>query len=446
MANLVEAYKKRITISEQVYSKEHNGEKLSPRSKTVVARCLANVENFLNEAFDSSAATQRSNMGEWKKFCLNLTTVVLPNLVANDLVIVSPMSSMTGYVAYVNYTAGSTRNGRVANESSFMSPFAIGDMTEENTGYTSEHVVETVASDATTIAPAWTPVAGDKVEAHKVADGTWEELTLTGGSVTVVAGTYDKVRYVYNNVIIPQAQLPTLNAKVESIPLTAKARRIAIYYSQMAAYQAKTDYGFDLGAQLAEKAVGQLAYEIDTEVTNLLVAGAQDYPEMTWSKTLPIGVSKAEHYQGFAEVVELAKARVYKATKRFSPNYMLISPDVLPVLTFINGFTASPAGTVAGPYMAGTLNSLKVYVTPNIDDGVYVIGVNGSDLMSSAAVYAPYMAIVPTSLLQFADGATSQGFSTMYDLKLLNTVPAESSTAGVDGFYSRLLAKGHVVA
>lgn len=30
------------------------------------------------------------------------------------------------------------------------------------------------------------------------------------------------------------------------------------------------------------------------------------------------------------------------------------------------------------------------------------------------------MPIVPTQLLQFADGATSQGFSTMYDLKVLN--------------------------
>lgn len=31
------------------------------------------------------------------------------------------------------------------------------------------------------------------------------------------------------------------------------------------------------------------------------------------------------------------------------------------------------------------------------------------------------MPIVPTQLLQYADGGTSQGFSTMYDLKLLST-------------------------
>ena len=99
---------------------------------------------------------------------------------------------------------------------------------------------------------------------------------------------------------------------------------------------------------------------------------------------------------------------------------MLIASNVLPILTFINGFSAAPAGTINGPYYAGTLNGLKVFVTPNIEPGKFVIGVNGNDMMSSAAVYAPYMAIVPTQLLQFADGGNSQGWSTMYDLKLLN--------------------------
>ena len=144
---------------------------------------------------------------------------------------------MTGYVAYINYTAASTRNGRVANESSFMNPFAIGDMNEEQSNYTAARVVENIDAAATEFVPAWTPVVG-KVEAHKKADNTWETLTLNEGKATIVAGTYDKVRYLYDNIVIPQEQLPTLNAKVETIPLTAKARRIAIYYSQMAAYQA----------------------------------------------------------------------------------------------------------------------------------------------------------------------------------------------------------------
>ncbi len=99
---------------------------------------------------------------------------------------------------------------------------------------------------------------------------------------------------------------------------------------------------------------------------------------------------------------------------------MIISSSVLPILTFINGWNAAPAGQVNGPYFAGSLNSLRVYVSPALAAGEYLIGVNGSDMMSSVAVYAPYMSIVPTMLLQFADGGNSQGFSTLYDLKVLN--------------------------
>lgn len=119
-------------------------------------------------------------------------------------------------------------------------------------------------------------------------------------------------------MVIPQNDLPIVNAEMKSISLIAKARRVAIYYSQIAAYQAKTDYGFDLGDQLAEKAVGQLSYEIDTEITDLLIDHAETYSDMVWSKTLPVGVSKSEHYEGFTEIVELARMHVYNQTKRLT--------------------------------------------------------------------------------------------------------------------------------
>lgn len=68
---------------------------------------------------------------------------------------------------------------------------------------------------------------------------------------------------------------------------------------------------------------------------------------------------------------------------------MVISSSILPVLTFIDGFKAAPATNINGPYFAGTLNSLKVYVSPSLATDKYLIGVNGSDMMSAVAVYAP---------------------------------------------------------
>ena len=410
--NLVEAYKNRLAISESVYARDHSGEKMGNNKKMVVAKCLDNISRFMNEAFDSSTGTQRSDMGLFKKFCLNLTTVALPNLISHELVIVSPMSSMSGYITYIEYVAGS-KKGQTENGDLFNNPFKLGDV---DANYTSQAVVENV--QAGDFKPAWTPVVGNKVTFIAGDNGQETEMELTEGKVTI--SKPGRVKYQYDNIVIPQNDIPMLKAEMKSIPLIAKARRIAVYYSQIAAFQAKTDYGIDLGDQLAEKAVGQLSYEIDTEVTNLLIENAKEYDELKWSKTLPVGVSKSEHYEGFTEIVEIGRQKIYDVTKRFAPNYMLIASNVLPVLTFIKGFSAAPAGQINGPYFAGTLNGIKVFVTPNIKPGKFVLGVNGDDMMSSAAVYAPYMTIVPTQLLQYADGGTSQGWSTMYDLQLLN--------------------------
>jgi hypothetical protein len=423
MANLLESYKNRLAISESVYSKAHNGEKLSNFKKMATARCLENVNKFMNEAFENSVGTQRADLGAYKKFALNLTTVALPNLIAFDLVIVYPMSSISGFINYVQYTAGSTKGG-TAKGDILNDPFRLGKVDAE---YTSDRVVETLAED---LKLSWTPVAqivkvdgvaltADEQAAIVVAeDGTIKAAEGKTLPASIKKGA--KVAYIYDNVVVPQNDIPLVNAKMESIALVAKARRVAVYYSQIAAFQAKTDYGFDLGDQLAEKAVGQLSYEIDTEITNLLIDNAASEDDLVWSKTLPVGVSKTEHYEGFVEILEVARQKVYDRTKRFAPNYMLIASNVLPILTFIKGFSAAPTGSINGPYFAGTLNGLKVFVTPNIEPGKFVIGVNGDDMMSSAAVYAPYMAVVPTQLLGFADGGMSQGFSTMYDLKLLN--------------------------
>ena len=429
-SNLLEAYKDRLAVADRVYAKQHFGESMSNQKKLATAKCLENINNYMNEAFNNSVGTQRSDMGMYKKFTMNLTNVALPNLIAYDLVIVQPMSSMSGYITYVEYTAGSNK-GETAQGDVFNSPFGLGKV---DPNYTADRVVETtkaVQESSKVVAQlAWTPVMVDdagKLVQGKILKGVTEvtEYKVTkDGKIEFTSGVSAddeiKVAYVYDNVVIPQNDLPIVNAQIKNIPLIAKARRVAVYYSQIAAFQAKTDYGFNLADELAEKAVGQLSYEIDTEVTNLLIDNADADDSLVWSKTLPVGVSKSEHYQDFTEILEIARQKIYDRTRRFAPNYMLIASNILPILTFIKGFSAAPAGKINGPYFAGTLNGLKVFVTPNIEAGHFVIGVNGDDMMSSAAVYAPYMPIVPTQLLGYADGAMSQGWSTLYDLKILN--------------------------
>lgn len=418
--SLLETYSKRLAVSESVYQKANDGAAMDTNRKMAIAMVIHNQNKFMNEAFTNSVGTQRADLGDYKRFCLNLATVALPTLIANDLVIVSPMSSFSGYVTYVQYTAGTTK-GQTAKGDVFNSPFKLGKVDAD---YTSSKIVETV-NEAGEVALAWTPVVENAFGEGKTVkfiaeDGTISYLDVKDGKVTTTAA--GKIAYAYDNVVIPQNDIPTINAEIKSIPLVAKARRINIYYSQIAAFQAKQDYGFDLAEQLAEKACGQLAYEIDTEITNKLIDNAVEPADgkTTWNKTVPAGISKAEHYEGFAEIVDIASAEIYAKTKRFSATYMLCARDVINVLGFIKTWKSSNSSKINGPYFAGTLNGIKVFVTPNIEEGHFVLGCNGEDMMSSAAVYAPYMAVVPTQLLGYADGGMNQGFSTMYALEMLN--------------------------
>ena len=419
---LFEAYAPRLQVSENVYKKAHEGKGIDSNIKLTTAICLNNTNKFLTEAFANSVGTQRSDMGLWKKFCLNLVTVALPQLIAHEIVITKALSSMSGFITYIEYTTGSTK-GETKQGDVFNSPFRLGDI---DVNYTSENVIESFTGDGSTTEftvmwPNVVAVAKVTVDGVEVEGSTFTPEGVITLAEAPAEDAAVKIAYVYDNVKIPQNDLPLINAQVKSIPLIAKARRVAIYYSQIAAFQAKTDYGFDLGDELAKQAVARLNYEIDTEVIGLLdkTAGAAD-GDLEFNKTLPYGVNKRDHYSAFAEVVEIAKQKIFDKTKRFSPNYMLIASNVLPVLTFCEGFKAAASGAKNGPYFAGTLNSLKVFVSPAIAAGRFVLGVNGDDMMTSAAVYAPYMPVVPTQLLGYADGGNSQGWSTMYALEVLN--------------------------
>ena len=294
------------------------------------------------------------------------------NLIAFDLVLVYPMSSISGYISYVTYTAGSAK-GDVGKGEMFNSPLGLGKVDPD---YTGEKVVEVLGED---LKLSWTPVASVvKVDGVALTDEERASIVVKEDGTIVAAAEKTlpasikkgaKVAYTYDNVVIPQHDIPTLNAKMEYVELIAKARRIAIFYSQMAAFQAKQDYGFDMGDELAAKAVGQLSYEIDTEICNGLIEAAPSDSDLVWSKTLPFGVSKQEHYAGFVEILEIAAQKIFDRTKKFSPNYMLISSSIKPILAFVPGFEAAPKGNINGPYFAGTLNGLKVYVTPNIEEG-----------------------------------------------------------------------------
>ena len=421
--NLLETYSRQLNVAEAYVAKNFAGREVSNNTKLATAVLLDNTNRFINSRLEESVATSHADLGAWKKFCLNLTNIAVPSLIANDLVIVHPMTSISGSVAYLEYVATSNKNGMMGKV--LNGAFGLGEMNDSRVAYTSQIIVESVGSDPTLKAIE----GGIK---HNV-DGEIVSHTFKftkAGSKPLFTDTfsegsgYEKVAYVSKEFLmeqVPAQDIPSIGPKMRRIPLVAEPRRIAVKYDQITAFEAKTDYGFSLDKQIAEQACGELAYEIDTEIVDMLYEGAKANKALTsWNKRQPIGVSKFDHFAGFLEVIEEAKSLIYKATGKYHPNYMVVAANCMQVIRVVPGFTPVKNAKMNGPYKVGELDGLNVYVSPRLGDWEFFFGLNGNDMMSSAGVYAPYMAIIPTQLLGTPDGGLAQGFSTYYAKALLN--------------------------
>ena len=421
--NLLETYSRQLNVAEAYVAKNFAGREVSNNTKLATAVLLDNTNRFINSRLEESVATSHADLGAWKKFCLNLTNIAVPSLIANDLVIVHPMTSISGSVAYLEYVATSDKNGmsgKVLNGA-----FGLGQMDENRVAYTSQIIVESVGSDPTLKAIE----GGIKHDVDGAIVAHTFKFTKAGSEPlftdTFSEGSgYEKVAYVskeFQMEQVPAQDIPSIGPKMRRIPLVAEPRRIAVKYDQITAFEAKTDYGFSLDKQIAEQACGELAYEIDTEIVDMLYEGAKSNKALTsWNKRQPIGVSKFDHFAGFLEVIEEAKSIIYKATGKYHPNYMVVAANCMQVIRFVPGFTPVKNAKMNGPYKVGELDGLNVYVSPRLGDWEFFFGLNGNDMMSSAGVYAPYMAIIPTQLLGTPDGGLAQGFSTYYAKALLN--------------------------
>ena len=434
MATLMEKYSRQIKVAEAYVANNYNGKKVSENTKLNTAVLIDNTNRFMTMMESmNTMATERSNLGEWKKFCLNLTNIAVPTLIANDLVIVHAMTSFSGSVAYLEYTSR-TNKGGVTRDTVLNSVFGLGEMDEQRVNFTRETLIDNLTESA--MALSGTPIEGgirkDDKDSFAVEFYTFKvvrgnETFYTNNQADLKAG--DKVIYKseeFQMTHVPAQDIPTIGPVMKRIPLVAEPRRIAVRYDQITAFQAKTDYGFNLDKQIAEQAVGELNYEIDSEIVAMLYQAAKEattedeLKALTWNKVAPLGVSKFEHYNAFLEIFSKAKTFIYKRTKKFHPNYFVCAADVLNVLEFVNGYKSANTTKKYGPYKAGELNGVDIYVSPMLEDGEFFFGLNGSDMMSSVAVYAPYMAIVPTQLLGTPDGGLAQGFSTYYATAILN--------------------------
>ena len=239
--NLLETYSRQLKVAEAYVAKNFDGKAVSANTQLTTAVLLDNTNRWMTESMNMVAGGNRSDLGDWKKFCLNLTNIAVPSLIANDLVIVHPMTSYSGSVAYLEYVS-LTDKGDVKKGDMFNSVFGHGEMTEARQNFTSQVIVETVGDDAKLTLADSVVVGGLSYRDEETREYKTATYKVNGeyvDSYTPKAG--DKVAYMteqFQMEKIPSKEIPAIGPRMKHIPLVAEPRRIAVRYDQITAFQA----------------------------------------------------------------------------------------------------------------------------------------------------------------------------------------------------------------
>lgn len=411
---------------------------------------LANALECTHDRLKYMEATNPSSIGQYKRYALDIVTATVPNLIAFDIYAVQAMDNRIGMINYIDYKYSKAK-GATAAGTTFASSINMGksDPNYTNNVVNGEVVGEGDGTDTTfTATLAWSPIILDSftVKAGAVVGTSNNSGTISGtgvsGTITATgalsltytsapaSGTEIKVSYKFNNEDIssdgPTAagftNVPEIELKLNSVPVTAQARTLRSYWAFDAAFELQKEYGQNIETLLATNAAGEIAHEIDNELTLDLLAAADAGPALAWSRSLTPGIALVDHYDSFNVKITEGSNQIFDATRKVKANFMVCGLGVSSVVESMRGFTGSGAAASAiGPHFLGTLASgMKVYVNPDYEKNTFVLGYKGSSMFDAGAFYCPYMPVASTDLIMDANFRGQRGWATMYGKKIIN--------------------------
>ena len=428
-----EQMKSKIRAAEMLHRRQFSQE-VKNTSAVILKNTISVLESYEGIG-NNSAVAQMNPVGSYKNFIIKVASLGIPALDVFDWVAVESMATANSQVLFTRYVRmsnkGQSKQGDVVSD-----PFGIyyRDVNGErenavDANYSSELVVEEVTFAEKKATLKWLPVrevvsvvAGGTALQQGTGytiDQTTGLLTLTGDQTTAV------VTYRWDNKHLPAEDLPTFGAKVEAIPLVAKPHKLRIVFDALDNLIYKNDYNIDISKELPKKAVEDFMFSIATKVSNEIVAKAP-----TSQYTMPFSLAApdgwiAQHFAAFGLVLNAAAAAITKVTNIYAGNRCFIGSAPVPVVMGTPGFKAADTEGNLGTQLIGSIGNMKIYYKPDMDSYTYVVFSKGQGTELSVGVLGIYLAalpasIIPTQLLEYADGMNSQGFYSLYDYVHIN--------------------------
>lgn len=417
---------------------------MTKNQKGNLAIVLENVSNQVDAKAPrvlTESGTQVVDIAKKMEY-LNLTSAIMPTLVAEDVVSVQAQKQKAATAYYIKNEYASNRGKIKAgdNISNFMQVGPDADKIPDAFNYSAEAINgEEVVQDDTTgnFTLAWKPVVPGtvsfKVEGNeykdngegKILDNTNGEkgtIDYTTGIVEFTAKTTidDKAVSYSQDLSIAPVNVPEVKIKVEEVVMVAKPRKLRGGFSLDAAFDLSATQNIDLQSLLQNLKVDEIRSEIDGEILNDLLNSGTGM-SVTFNIAVPFGITKVDHYDSFLQTLIAAGNKVRTKTRRVTPNILIVGETGSNVIESMTKF--KPASTLgsAGPHILGTLaNRYLCVYSPYYPADRGVLAYRGDVILDTGYIYGPYMPIIATQYIMGADFYGDQGVATSYSKKLVS--------------------------
>ena len=467
-------------------------EGLNAKDSTNMSMMLENqAKQIVAEQSSTSAGSAfAGGAGEqWAGVALPLVRKVFAQISAKDFVSVQPMNLPSGLVFFLDFKYGTTANGRATSDSLYGKSgngfagnlaedglygagqfgYSIKPVSTASTHAVASHVAATAADVNFSGKEAGKdlivmdiPASADKqgVRAFQTSlAGLLPEFTKidTNGKLNMIVDTTAATENTLTYHVQPAANsrgdfedstapgagevsslaIPEINVDMKSESVVAKTRKLKAQWTPEFSQDLNAYHSIDAEAELTSLLSEYISMEIDLEILDMLITGAdtKEYwsaeNNKTWNgsafvtDTSDFYNTQGQWFQTLGTKIQKVSNKIHQRTLRGGANFLVCSPTVATILESIPGFAANTDGDSAefafGVQKVGQLNGrFKVYKNPYMTENVILTGFRGGQFLEAGAVYAPYIPLIMTPLVYDPVSFTPRkGIMTRYAKKMI---------------------------
>ena len=393
------------------------------------------IENFKRRYGESTYVT---SLGDLAPKVIDVVRIFYPNMIANLVAEIQPLSTLNGQVLTVKPIFSNTAAGVQKGQEVFVN--------ETNSEYASDYSTESIATTdgaVTTFAATLSirpvrpgtvsvrlsnsEVATDDGKGNVSGDGLTGTVNYSTGAFSVTfttaptTGQQVTVTYRYDFEVSPD-NLREMEIAINLVPVTAKPHPLRINWSVAAELAASAAYNLDVEDTVSNLAAQFIRKERDGVVVDQIRRAATANTNLDFNAgNVTEGITRKQHFQDWSLKLTYAESLIFSTNGRGTVSFVLGGINATDVISHQASFVPEPKVIPIGAHKLGTLGGTVDVIKDNrLPANEYVFGFRGMQVGDAALILADFIPIYFTPTFQNSNLNNSQGLLSMYDTLLNN--------------------------